>query len=136
VIFREATQEDVDYLQEHSVNPKIEFDGDRLDYVFTLEHEGNPIGVGGFRMIVATCAWCWVDLTEDARKYPLSVYSTIKSWIDKFVGIHKLSRIQAFVRDIDHHVRLVEHLGFERESTMKNFYGNEDAFMYARIIDG
>lgn len=133
--FREATQADLDYMAEHSINHKV----DRklpncVDYVFTLEHEGNPLVVGGFRMIVPTTAWCWIDLSKEAKNHLTTVYRVIKEWIDEFAKNNNINRLQAFIRtDYVEAERLVKHLGFERESIMKGFFGDKDAYMYVRL---
>lgn len=135
MIFRESTKEDFEYMTEHSINKKV----DRkqlscVDYAYTLEHESKPLMVGGFRMIVPSTAWCWVDLGKDAGKNITVVYRVIKEWIDEFIKSKNIKRLQAFVRtDYPQAEKLVQHLGFHKESIMKNFFCNEDAYMYVRI---
>ena len=125
MIFREAVSEDFDIM------PKSDL-VELVDYVYTLEDDGKPIMVGGFRRINQTTAWCWVELGDVTSI--ITVYRTIKEWVDKFCDIHKVKRLQAFTRIDDKAIRMVEHLGFTRESTMINFFGDEDAYMYVRII--
>ncbi len=125
MIFREAINEDFDVM------PKSEL-VEYVNHVYTLEDNGKPIMVGGFRMINKTSAWCWVEL-GDTDGHITTMYRTIKEWIDAFIEIHEIERLQAFVRMNDKAIRLVEHLGFQKESIMKNFFGDEDAFMYARF---
>ena len=134
--FREATQDDLDYMADHSVSKGIQKAcPEQLDYTFTLEHEGKPLGVGGFRFVNATTAWCWVDLADGAHGRINTAYRTIKEWMDLFAEEHNIKRLQAYVEcDFDEAIRMVRHLGFERESIMKNFVGDKDAFMYVRII--
>jgi RimJ/RimL family protein N-acetyltransferase len=46
-----------------------------------------------------------------------------------------IKRGQAYVDvNFPEAIRLVEHLGFERESIMKRFIGDGDAAMYARFF--
>ena len=132
--FREATSEDIDYMATHSTNQTVDRKlSDVIDYAYALEDE-TLLVIGGFRMIVPTTAWCWINLTEEAKKNIYTTYRVILEWIDEFVYTHDVKRLQAFVKDIPSHIRLVEHLGFEKESKMKNFYGDEDAYLYARIF--
>jgi hypothetical protein len=133
--FRETTQEDYDYAQDHSVSDPEKNHPEQAEYLYTLEHDGFPLMVGGFRMINATTAWCYVDLTDRAGLHVIELYRTMRDWINVWAKDHKVKRLQAYVRtDFPEGVRLVEHLGFERESIMKNFIGDKDATMYRRII--
>jgi hypothetical protein len=135
--FRAATIEDVEYFKEHSINTKADrSDIHQLDYPYTAEDdEGNLLALGGFRMIIPSCAWVWVDLSDEGVKQIKDTYRIIKSLINGWTKFHGVKRIQAFIRDDEKNKRLARHLGLEEESLMKNFYGNEDAYMYARIIN-
>ena len=135
MIFREATQEDLEYMAEHSINRTVDRKQmERVDYIFTLEHDGNILGIGGFRMIIPTTAWVWVDLSEYGVKHLRDSYRVMQEWMETFVNTHKIVRLQAFVKNEVKHIRLVQHLGFERESTMEKFYGDDDGFMYKRCF--
>ncbi len=134
--FRQATQHDIEYMANHSINTSV----DRkvcgiTEQVFTIEHDGTPLAVGGFRFIVPTTAWCWIDLGDEAGKHLVTLYRTIRDWIDKFAENNGVKRLQAFVRtDSIKAQRFIEHLGFERESTMVGFFGDSNADMYVRMI--
>jgi len=134
--FRETTQADLDYVANHSVSRGIQKHcPEQVDYCYTLEHEGKPLGIGGFRLINVTTAWCWVDLTDRAGSHIVVAYRTIKEWIDVFTKEHGIKRLQAYVEcDFEEAIRMVKHLGFEKESIMKNFIGDKDSYMYVRII--
>ena len=57
--FRESTDEDIDFMVNHSINQQVDRkEIGSIDYTYTLEHEGVPLVVGGFRMITTTTAWC------------------------------------------------------------------------------
>ena len=130
--FRETTEVDLAYMSESKSRGIQTKSPDRTDYVYTLEN-GKPIMIGGFRLVNLTTAWCWVDVLshEDIRVS----YRLIKEWIDDFAQVHKLKRLQAYVEcDFDEAIRMVKHLGFEKESIMKNFMGDKDAYMFARIL--
>lgn len=132
--FRETTQDDLDYVADHSVSRGIQkLCPEQTDFCYTLEHDGVPLQIGGFRLINSTTVWCWVDMTTHA--YSIVCYRAMKEWIDIFVKEHGIKRLQAYVEcDFTEAIRLVQHLGFKKESTMKNFVGDKDAFLYVRIL--
>lgn len=135
--FRPTTQEDLDYVAEHSVSRGIQkYSSEQADYCYTLIHEGTPFGLGGFRLINCTTAWCWVDITQIGHENIAITYRTLKEWIDIFAKEHELRRLQAYVEcDFTEAIRMVTHLGFKREGPpMEKFIGDRDAFMYVRII--
>ena len=134
--FRETTQEDLDFVANHSVSRGIlKRQPERIDYCYTLEHEGEPLGIGGFRLINLTTAWCWLDMTDRAGSHIIPAYRVIKERIDIFVKEHGIKRLQAYVElDFPEAIRMVQHLGFEKESIMKSFVGDKDASLYARIL--
>lgn len=134
--FREAKQEDLDYVAGNSISRGVigkQFES--VDYCYTLEHDGHILGVGGFRLINSVTAWCWLDMTQDSKSHIIVCYRVIKEWIDVFVKEHELKRLQAYVRvGFDKGMRMAEHLGFEQEFTMKDFMPEGDAIMYRRLL--
>jgi RimJ/RimL family protein N-acetyltransferase len=136
--FRKTTQEDIDFVANHSVSRGIsKYQPECIDYYFTLEHEGKPLGIGGFRLINLTTAWCFVDMTDLAHNHIRDCYRVIKEWIDIFVKEHGIKRLQAYVEvSFPEAIRMVTHLGFHKESTMQNFVNNEPAYLYVRFFDG
>lgn len=134
--FRATTPEDLAYVAEHSVSRGIQKHApDQTEFCYTLEHEGVPLCIGGFQLINLRTAWCWVDMTDESSKYIAVAYRTIRDWIDIFIREHDIKRLQAYVEcDFTEAIRMVQHLGFKKESIMKNFMGDRDAFMYVRII--
>lgn len=108
---------------------------ERIDYCYTLELDGKILGIGGFRLINATTAWAWVDMTELAKEHVIAVYRIIKEWMEIFVKDHNIKRLQAYIEpDFPKAIRMAQHLGFEKESIMKGFMPNGDAYMYVRIF--
>ena len=134
--FRETTTEDLVYVASHSVSRGIQkYCPEQIDYCFTLEHEGKPLAVGGFRLINLTTAWAWLDISDTAEGHIIPLYRATKEWIEIFAAEHGLKRLQAYVEcDFEEAVSMVKHLGFNRESTMQNFIGNEPAYLYARLL--
>lgn len=135
MIFREANQSDIDHLADHSVSMGCFGQmPERIDYVYTLEHEGEPLAVGGIKLLNTTTAWCWMDLTEEALKHRKRVYRTVKEWLDSLVEEKGLTRLMAAVRtDFQEAIRTVEHLGFYQEAVLTRFFDDKDAYLYARI---
>ena len=115
MIFRESTKEDFDFVADHSVS-RGKVHPDCIDYIYTLEHEGIPLGIGGFKLMNYDTAWCWVDLTDASGCHIRSVYRVVKEWIDEFMEEKHLTRLQATVEcDFEEAIRMVQHLGFKKE---------------------
>jgi len=136
MIFRESIQEDLDYMGDNSTSRGMQKEcPGQISYLYTLEDDGQVMGVGGFRFINLHTAWCWVDMTQLAKDKRLIAFRVIRDSINNFCENNNISRLQAYVEcDFPEAIRLVEHLGFTKESTMKNFVGDKDAFMYARYM--
>jgi len=133
VKFREATKEDFDFVADHSVS-RGKMHPDVIDFVFTLEHEGFPLGIGGFKLMNYDIAWCWVDLTDLAGGHIRTCYRVIKEWIEGFMEEKQLTRLQATVEcDFEEAIRMVKHLGFKKESIMKRYVDGKDAFMFVKF---
>lgn len=133
--FRETTQEDINFLADHSVSRGIsKYQPECIDYSYTLERRGNPLAIGGFKLINRTTAWCWLNMADCSDGHIVVIYRVISEWIDEFVKTHKIKRLQAYVEtDFPEAMRLVEHLGFKWESDMEDFIDNKDAYMYVRL---
>jgi len=136
MITRESIQSDLDYMAEHTMSRGVQKScPEQISYMYTLEDDGVPLGMGGFRLINKYTSWCWVDFSPVGHKNVILSYRTIKEKINEFCKEHKIKRLQAYVEcDFPEAIRLAEHLGFSQESTMSNFAGNRDAYMYVRII--
>ncbi len=113
--FRETTQEDLDFMVNNSVSRGIQKHcPERIDYCYTLEHEGKVLGIGGFRFINTTTAWCWTDWTHLTGNHIVVSYRIIKEWIDIFAKEHGIKRLQCYIEtDFTEAIRMVTHLGFE-----------------------
>ena len=132
--FREVQQSDIDYMTNNSINGDLK-QFRAIDFIYTLEHDNIPLLVGGFRLINDTTAWCWTDISHEAANHTITMYRVIKEWIDKFVKDHNIKRLQAFAGlDKTESIRMLQHLGFEQESVMINFFGDTSAYLYRRII--
>jgi len=146
--FRQLQQSDVEYMAENSydkdfykqVPAQTEFD-------YALEHDGDILGVGGFRMKNNTTAWCWFDLSTKAAEHTIVCYRVIKEWIEGYEGkdghvpgfceTHGILRLEAYVKvGFEAGARTVEHLGFEWEHRMMKFIGQSPADRYVKYFDG
>ena len=92
--FREATKEDFDFVADHSVS-RGKVHPDKISFLYALEHDGLPLGMGGFQLMNYDTAWCWVDLTDLAGGHIRTVYRVLKEWIEKFMQDQSLTRLQA-----------------------------------------
>jgi len=136
---REATIEDEKIMETFSVSKgNFKKTPESTSYIYTLEHDDKVLAMGGIVLITPTTAWCWVDLSVDAFAHIVTVYRTIKEWLDTLVVEKKIKRLQAYVlSDIPEAVNLVEHLGFNYEYTMPCFAGetgNTSAHLYSKIF--
>jgi len=136
MIFRPAIQEDLDYMADHSTSRGVQKNHpEQTSYIYTLEDNGIPLGIGGFQLINHYTAWCWVDISPVGHENVRMSYRTIKNGIENFAIEHELTRLQAYVEcDFPQAILMVKHLGFTEESIMKNFVGDKDAFMYVRAF--
>lgn len=135
MLLRETTTDDIAFAADHSASRGC-FDKipERYDYSYTLEHEGQVLGMGGIILINPTTAWAWVDIMDIGIKKFRSGYRILREWLDELRALHQIQRLQVYVEtDFPEAIRMAEHLGFERESTMKNFVGDKDAYMYVRL---
>ena len=136
MIFRDTIQSDLDYMATHTMSRGVQKScPEQISYMYTLEDDGVPLGIGGFQLLNKYSSWCYVDISPTGHKNIILSYRTIKEKINEFCKEHNLRRLQAYVEcDFPEAIRLVEHLGFTNESRMKNFVGNKDAYMYARTF--
>lgn len=133
--FRVMKPEDTAFLEANSISRGIVRAPVELVYeAFSLEHEGKLLGSGGLTMIVPGTAWAWVDLTGFSITRIKTCYGVISEWMEKLVHKLNIRRLQAYV-DLEHPeaVRLVEHLGFTRESVMWDFLDGRPAALYVKI---
>ncbi len=134
--FREAVPEDFAFVAEHTASrgcfakqPLV------VDYVCALEHDGNVLGIGGVKLLNASTAWAWFDLTTFAKPHMVVVFRTIREWMARLAAQHGIIRMQAAVEiDFPEAIRTVEHLGFHRESIMKWFFDDKDGYMFVKFF--
>ena len=133
--FREAIQSDIEYMADHTVSRGCFKDQpEMLDYVYTLEHEGKILAVGGMKLVNPTVAWAWVDLSDNSKDNIRTVYRTMKEWLDTMMKDHGIHRLMAAVEcDFEDAVRTAEHLGFSKEFKMSSWKDGKPAYMYVKL---
>jgi hypothetical protein len=132
---RETTAEDREFVAEHSISHGTKDVPEQTDFWYTVEHEGEVMCVGGFRLLNKTTAWCHVNLTDRAGGHIIHLYRIIRDWIDEFVKEHDIRRLQAYVLcDFQEGVTMVNHLGFTKESIMLGFSEGKSAYMFTRLF--
>ena len=72
---------------------------------------------------------------DNAKKYPLEFFRTVKSRIENYEMKLDLRRVQCTVRDgFPFLVKFIKMLGFEREGLMRKFGPEgDDYYLYARV---
>ena len=129
--FRKAKTEDLEYVAQHSISKGIKEFPTSVDHIFTLEHEGDILGVGGFKLLNEYTAWCWMDWTNSALVYKISTYRVVREWLDEFRKQFGIKLLMAAVREhFAEAIRTVTHLGFEKSIRLPKFFGEEDAYLY------
>ena len=135
--FREITQADIDYCAKNGLYArKYANDEGPLSLGWTLEHRNDVLAIGGFLFITNTTAWAWIELSQASKQYVLESYRVIKEWMEIACEEKKIVRLQAWVDpEFEAAIRTVEHLGFFRESTMRDFLGKgKPAFLYVKLF--
>lgn len=131
------TLEDVEYMKEHSMSRGIlKNQPEQIEFYYALEHEGRLLCIGGARMINLSTAWCWVDLSDNAKDNIREVYRSIKEWMLEIVTEKNIKRLQAYIEpDFPEAVRMAQHLGFHKESILEKFLDDgRDADLFVRLF--
>lgn len=142
MIFRKATQEDLDFVRE---NP---FEGMLKDYPHLQIPDKNCItaiwgekivGIGGLMIYWNGRGRLWLMMTADCKKDGLNgviALSTIREKIEELIIGNNLWRVEATIEcNFTQAIKMIEFLGFKRESKMKYFLPDKsDAYMYVRIL--
>ena len=131
---RPATAEDLSEVAKTSISHGEKEAPESLDFVFAIDDHGKILAVGGAKVITESTAFVWLNLAEEARSRMILIYRVVRDWLDGWEESRTPCRLMAAVRtDFEEGKLTVEHLGFEIESVMPKFFGNEDAYMYVRI---
>jgi len=143
MIFRKATQADLDYVR------SCPYEGPVKDFPYLECPDDNTItgiinnkivGVAGVIILWEGVGLFWLILANDCKKngfFGIMAISAIKSVFDELVEQNNLRRAQATVRpDFPEAIKMIEFLGFEWEGLLKQYFPDKtDAFMYGKIIE-
>ena len=133
---REGTPFDLEAIKDKSISKGImtQLEG-KGDFIYTLEDRDIILAVGGIRLINEVTAWIWVNISEDAKVHLIPFYRVMKEYMETIAEKMKIIRLQAYVEpDFPEAIRMIQHLGFERESILENFTPKGNAFLYKRIF--
>lgn len=132
----DTTQADILYLADHTVSRGCFKDQpEETDYIYTLMHENEILGIGGIKIINPTTAWVWADATDKVYGKGIKVIKIIRRTMEWLAKTYRLHRLQAYIEmDFPAAIRMVEHLGFEKECTLKEFVGDKDVYLYTRFF--
>jgi len=125
MLLRNATTADFEFVAEHSAFKNYYTkEPERLFYSVALEQDGNVIAVGGLMLITKHTAWAWCEITTFVENHKIELVRTMRDWLDVTVSELQLSRLQAWVDpERPEAVKLIKHLGFVEEFSMKDFLG-------------
>ncbi len=135
--FRECTLNDLDYIAEHSTNQKGLEHYENVDLAQTLEHEGEPLVVGGFKIMTPTAAFTWMTWTDKALEFRTVSYRTVKEWLDitaKRLGLKILLAIVDINSETN--VSTAEHLGYEQSVPLPGFLDGLEGTLYIKTLRG
>lgn len=133
---REATPSDYAYLAANTASRGcFKNQPSRIEFSYALEHDGQVLGIGGIQLLNTTTAWCWMDWAQLGKEdHHRVLYRVAVEWLDIMMDQHRLRRVMASVdATFPEAIRTVEHMGFHREGVMRNFFGDTDGLLYARV---
>jgi hypothetical protein len=135
--FRAMTQQDLDFTAEHSINRGVlKNQPKETDLAYTLEHEGNVLIVGGFKLINHTSALCWLSMTCFAGDHIIMVFRTIKEWIEILCKEKGIQCLMAFVdAGFEAGETTVRHLGFEKQCRIRNYSDTGPADLWIKYFE-
>lgn len=140
--FRQATQEDLDYVR---LNP---FEGAVKNYpymevpdenTYAVIYEGSLVAVGGLYVRWEGVGLLWLMLTADCKKdglHGLRALCAIEDKTDELIKKNSLWRAEAIIRpDFKQAIKMMEFLGFKKECTLEKYMPDKtDAFLFKRIL--
>lgn len=106
-----------------------------IDVAYTLCAGETVLAIGGLRRLGGEAGWFWLDMSTEARSQILSVYRVVRDWVDLMLTQHGIRCAMCAVEfDFAEGLRLVEHLGFERQGTLPGFFGEKCGLLYVRTL--
>ena len=142
MIFRPATQEDLDFVRQNPVEDAVKnypYLGVPDDNTYAVEYEGSLVAVGGLYVRWEGVGLLWLILTADSAKdglHGLRALCAIKEKTDELIAKNNLWRAEAIIRvEFDKAIKMIEFLGFQREAMLEKYMPDKtDAYLYKRII--
>jgi len=134
---RDLTQADLAYCKDNDASrSKFSDPNERIDFAWTLEHEGQIYAIGGMQKITDCCAWIWLSMTKDGKSKIRTIYRVIKEYTESVCRTHGIVRCQAWSEiGFEESKRLLEHLGLKKEGEpMPYFIDGKPAQLYVRYF--
>ena len=142
MIFRQATQEDLDFVRQNPFEnavknyPYLEVPDDNT---YTVIYEGQIVAVGGLQVKWEGVGLLWLMLTRDSKKHGihgLRALQAIGDKMDYLIEENKLWRAEAVIRvDFLAAIRMIKFFGFQREGTMRQYMPDKsDAYLYSKVF--
>lgn len=133
----DATQSDLDYCREHSIDKSCQkYQFKLTGKAFTAILDDKIIAIGGAVVYWKGVAEGWLIITENANNRKALMALCIKTLTDRLIKELDLVRLQACVScDFGKAIELVEVLGFIREGKMVKYMPDQtDAWLYSKVI--
>ncbi len=142
MIYRQATQEDLDYVRQNPFEgavknyPYMEVPDDNT---YTVIYEDKIVAVGGLQVRWEGVGLLWLMLTSECKKHGIhgvrALYA-IRDKTDELIAKNNLHRAEAAIRtDFPQAIKMIEYFGFEREGLMRESCPDKsDAYLYSRIM--
>ena len=142
MIFRQATQEDLDYVRQNPFENAVKcypYMQCPDENTYAVEYEGSLVAVGGLHVRWEGVGLLWLMLTADSAKdglHGLRALDAIKEKTDELIAKNNLWRAEAVVRvGFDTAIKMIEFLGFKHEATLEKYMPDKtDCYLYKRII--
>lgn len=102
----------------------------------TVVIDGDIICCGGVVLLGYQRGEAWMLMSPLFAKYPKTVYSSVKRFLNNTIKVEKLRRVQA-ISNPDHYKAgtFLEHLGFQCEGVLRKYGPNcEDLLMFSRVM--
>jgi len=134
---RDATQSDLDYCRENSIDPQAKTfpDLQKSSWAKLAIFDGVILGCGGCVVYWNGCAEGWFCLTKESQEHKVVTINAIRDVIEMAFKELKLHRMQVTERiDNPQSIKLVEYLGFKREGLMIKYAPDgTDTYLYAMV---
>lgn len=142
MIFRKATQDDLDYVRENPFENAVKcypYMQCPDENTYAVIYEESLVAVGGLYVRWEGVGLLWLMLTADSKKgglHGLRALDAIKEKTDELIAKNNLWRAEALIRlDFKKAIKMIEFLGFEREATLEKYMPDKtDAYLYKRIL--